>query len=162
MHNKKIMNKELRIKNNITRNKKGFTLFEILLVVAMMALIASFAPPIFVQLQSKIGFDSTVSTYISSLRRAQNLSEAVKNDSAWGVKITNNNVTIFQGNSYDTRDSTMDETSTIFSNLNVTGSTEFVFKKMYGTPLLFGTTTISNQAGDSKYISVNSLGLISF
>ena len=172
-----IINQELRIKKNKTnksvsafnfmnfqlyRLPSGFTLFEIILVVAMIAIIASLAPPVFMRFQKKIGFDSTVSTYVSSLYRAQNLSEAVKNDSSWGVKITSNDVTIFKGSSFDTRDQTFDDVSNLFSYLEITGSTEFVFKKMYGTPILFGTTTISNQFGDIKNISVNSTGLISF
>ena len=167
------MNYDLRIKNNTnldsrlhgndTRTQKnicGFTLLEILLVVAMMALITSFAPPVFMQLHNKTGFDSNAATYASSLHRAQNLSEAVKNDSSWGVKITNNDVTIFKGASYDSRDINFDEVSTLRSKINISGADEFVFNKMYGTPMLFGTTTFSNETGETKNISVNSTGLI--
>lgn len=141
---------------------KGFTLLEILLVVAMMALITSFAPPVFMQLHNKIGLDSNITTYISSLHRAQDLSTAVKDDSAWGVKITNDNVTIFKGNSYEIRDQSFDEVSDFSLKVNVSGSSEFVFNKMYGTPMLFGTTTIANELGDTKDVSVNSTGLINF
>lgn len=142
---------------------KGFTLFEMILVVALMAMITSFAPPIFMQLRDRTGFDMAIDTYVSSLHRAQNLSESVKDDSSWGVKVAKDNVTIFKGNSYNSREEEFDEVSPFyFSNFDISNNTEFIFKKMYGVPILFGTTTFSNQFGDIKTVSVNSVGLISF
>lgn len=139
---------------------KGFTLFEVMLSIAIIAIIASFTPPVYEKLQSKVSFDSTVDSYVSSLHRAQKLSQAGKMDSSWGVKIDNNKIIIFKGSSFDTRDITYDEEFSILSTIIVTGDTEIVFSKLYGYPLYEAHTKISDNQSHEKNISVNTKGLI--
>lgn len=139
---------------------KGFTLLEVILAVAIIAIIASLTPPVYEKIQLKVGFDSTVTTFVSALKRAQKLSESGKLDSTWGVKIENTKITIFKGSSFEARDITYGEESSILSNIIVTGDTEIVFSKLYGYPTYETNTKISDNWSNEKNITINIKGLI--
>lgn len=141
---------------------RGFTLLEVMLTVAIIAIIATLTPPVYEKVQLKVGFDSTVTSFVSSLKRAQKLSQAGKLDSTWGVKIENTKITIFKGNSFETRDITYDEESSILSNIIATGDTEIVFSKLYGYPTYETKTNISDNWSNEKSITINNKGLIKY
>ena len=86
-----------------------------------------------------------------------------------GVHITSTSYTIFQGSTYDTRDSGTDEIINIGPNLKITpgGFTEVVFSNLSGdaTTLPSDThelTLIDMTTGKNSIITINNFGQISW
>ncbi len=142
--------------------KKGFVLIEVLLTIFFVSLLILIGTGIYQSFQNRNSLDLAQDTIVQSLRRAHLLSQAVANDSSWGVHIQNNNVVIFKGLSYAARDQTYDEVYTISKNITVSGLNEIVFVKFTGIPLTSGSITLTNTNNQSKSIVINSLGIVDF
>ena len=144
----------------------GYTMVEILLVFAMIAIIAGFSIPIYQSFQVKNYLDVAINDTVQALRRAQILSQAVEGDSSWGVNIDNadnNKITIFKGNSYFGRDTDYDETYELPSSINVDPNlTEVVYQKMFGLPTTFGDIKFISVNGERKTIRINDKGSFEF
>lgn len=144
------------------QNKQsGVSLLEIVLVVALFAAITAFGAPVFNDFKIKNDLDIAQSNVVSSLRRAQALSQSVANDSSWGVYVTSGEAIVFQGDSYTSRDSDYDESLYILEAFELSGIDEVVFEKMSGNASSTGSIVISS-ANESKSITINSKGTISF
>ena len=140
-------------------NNRGFTLLELLLSVAIVALLAGLSLPVYRTLMQKNDLDIATTTIAQSLRRAQILSQAVDGDTTWGVNAQSNNIVIFKGTSYATRDATFDETFDVPTTIGISGSTEIVFAKFTGLPQTTGTINLST-ANDSRSVTINAKGTI--
>lgn len=142
----------------------GFSLIEVLLSVALIALLSGLAAPVFLRLQTKNDLDLAVVNLTQSLRRAQVQSQAVDGDISWGVKIQTGNLTLFKGASFADppyRDTTYDETSDLNPNITLSGPTEIVFAKFTGLPQTIGTITFSINS-DSVTLNVNEKGMVNY
>ncbi len=140
--------------------RKGFTLTELILVVAIILILALMTPPIYNSFTLRSDLQTVVSSGAQSLRRAQILSQAVMGDESWGVRFQTSTVVIFRGLSFILRDPSFDETINFSSELSVTGTLEFVFEKFSGRALSLGTTTFTNLSGESSTLEVNSKGTV--
>ena len=83
--------------------KNGFTLIEVLLVMAIMAATFLFSSLIFARRQPLTQLDVATSEMLAVLRQAQNQSLTRKASSSWGVYFdeTDNSVfTLYAGNNY--------------------------------------------------------------
>ena len=139
--------------------KKGFTLIELLLVIAIMALLAGLSFPIFMSLQTQSDVDLTANITIQNLRRAQNLSQAGTDDSVWGVYIAADEMTLFRGESYLTRDDTVDELFDISPKITPSGLNEITFDKLTGEPSTIGDIILSTE-DKIITITINAKGVI--
>ncbi|MEN9342033.1 MAG: hypothetical protein RIQ54_289 [Candidatus Parcubacteria bacterium] len=83
--------------------QRGFSLVEILLSLALLALVAGIGAPLFVSFQNRNDLDVASVTLVHAMRRAQLLARAVSQDSDWGVSIGTSTITLFQGSSYAAR-----------------------------------------------------------
>lgn len=138
--------------------KLSFTLIEILLSTALIAVIAAFSSPIlFGFLANDYLYDSE-NLLIMSLKRAQLMSQGNLLDSNFGVKFQTASITIFKGDSYATRDTSYDEIYEIPSTITVSGLTEILFSKFSGYPSSTGNIIITANTGDSKTVTINSKG----
>jgi len=140
-------------------NNRGFTLLELLLSVAIVALLAGLSLPVYRTLMQKNDLDIATTTIAQSLRRAQILSQAVDGDTTWGVNAQSNNIVIFKGTSYATRDATFDETFDVPTTIGISGSTEIVFAKFTSLPQTTGTINLST-SNDSRSVTINEKGTI--
>lgn len=140
---------------------KAFTLFEILLAISLMGLVAAISSPFLSQVIGGNELQGAADIYVQSIRRAQSLARTGENDSDWGVYIQNGSVTVFEGNSYATRDTAQDEIIDISTVLNITGTQEYVFAAVTGEPGAAGSTTIT-AGSDSFVITVNSKGIVNY
>lgn len=140
---------------------KGFTLLEVLLVIATITILAGFSLPISAQLQIKNDLDIATSTVVQSLRRAEILSQAVDGDIGWGVHIGSGNITLFKGNTYATRDTNFDETTTLQPTITPSGIAEIDFAKFTGLPGATGTITLKTSS-DTKNITINEKGAVDY
>ncbi len=142
-------------------NKYGFTLLEVMLSIAIVAILTSTTAPVSRFLLAKNDLDVAVVTTAQSLRRAQLLAQTVEGDSTWGTKIQNGSVTIFKGSSYASRDTLYDETFELVDVIVPSGTTEFVFSRVYGEPIATGSVTLTSSS-DVKTLTINYKGTVSY
>ncbi|MFA6524372.1 MAG: prepilin-type N-terminal cleavage/methylation domain-containing protein [Candidatus Paceibacterota bacterium] len=145
-------------------NKKflnGFTLIEVVLSMAIVVLIFGIAAPVYQDYQIRNGMDTGVNTIVENLRRAQVLSMAVDGDSNWGVIILNNQITLFKGINFATRDTAFDEVSDILSIISPSGLDEIVFSKLNGLPNTTGVINLS-ASSNTRTITINEKGILTY
>lgn len=141
---------------------KGFTLLEVLLSVAIIAVLAGMSIPIYQSFQNKNDLDIATTAAVQSLRRAQILSQAVEGDTSWGARLQSGSVVLFKGTSYAGRDSIFDEVFEISSSLTLSGLSEVVFGKFSGAPQATGNITLTSANNDARTITINSKGNINY
>ena len=148
------------------KNKKkskfiGFTLIEIMLVVALIVAIGGISAPVYQSFQVKKNLDVATNGIAQTLRRAQALSQSGVGDASWGVNISSGVVTLFKGVSYASRDTAFDETVEISSSIVLSGVSEIVFSKLLGEPQTTGNIILSDN-NDTQTITINSKGAIEY
>ncbi|MFZ2192694.1 MAG: prepilin-type N-terminal cleavage/methylation domain-containing protein [Candidatus Moraniibacteriota bacterium] len=143
-------------------NRKGFTLIEIMLVIALMVLISSISVPVYQSFQVKNDLEASSNDLVQSLRRAQVLSQANEGDSTWGVKILSGGIVVFKGASYSARDVAYDEVFEIATSIVSSGISEVVFGKLSGLPQTSGDIILTTSNGDVRTISINIKGIIEY
>lgn len=139
----------------------GFTLLELMLVVAMMGLIAVFSITLGSGFLWRSDLSSAVSTTVASLRHAQALARAQAGDMDWGVHIGNNQLIVFQGNNFVSRDITKDEeydlnSVTILVPINV------IYHKFSGEPYSSSSEISLTTNKETTIINVNAEGTVSY
>lgn len=153
----------------IPRITKGFTLTELLIVIGIFAIIAAVAVPIYGNWQTMAQSDEAASAIIQNLRLAKTRSEAGLNNAPHGIYLevnesTDDTFTIYQGNSYASRNTDYDQETILASALNLTttlAGNEINFTKGLGEPSATGTITIVHEAtNETIIISINSSGVI--
>lgn len=142
-------------------SQQGFTLLEVILSLAIVAILTGASLPVYRTLMTKNDLDVATVTVAQSLRRAQTLSVAVDGDTNWGVKIQSGSITLFKGTSYALRDSTYDETFAIPGTITTGGVSETIYSKLFGAPQTTGTVTLTTD-NDSSSITLNSKGMVSY
>lgn len=153
-----VMSKSLKQKQNNT----GFTLLEVLLSVAIIALIAGLSIPVYQTLQLRNELDIAAVTAAQTLRRAQVLSQAVEGDANWGVYAQSGSITLFQGASYAGRDSGFDEVFNVPTTITPSGTQEFVYSKFSGLPQSTGALTFTSDNDETRNITINEKGTITY
>lgn len=151
-------------KKTVSAVRRGFTLIELSLVVAIVVLIGGISAPVYQNFQVRNNIDLAVEDAVHALRRAQILSQSGEGDSTWGVYISTGNITIFKGASFAARDVSFDEVFEFPPNMTTSGTSELVYSKMYGDPqsALPATITFTSINGDSRDVFINSEGMIEY
>lgn len=154
--------------NNLTaksyklKAEQGFTLLEAMLSVIMIGILVGIFVPIDQLIQVRNDLDIATVTVAQSTRRAQTLSQAVDGDASWGVNIQSGSITIFKGTSYAARDTTFDEVFEVPTSITPSGLSEIVFAKFTGLPTTTGTTTFTSNANETRIITINAKGMVSY
>ena len=149
------------VKKNIFSANHGFTLLEVLLVIASITLIAGIGMPVYQSFQVKNDLDVATNTIAQSLHRAQLLAEANDGDTNWGVGIVGGSIVVFKGASYAGRDSAYDEIFSVPTSITPSGLSEIVFAKFTGLPQSTGTTTLTSTTNEVRTLNINSRGTVS-
>ena len=139
---------------------RGFTLLEVILSFVLMSIIVAIGIPLYESSFTHNELAIAEYTVTHAFRRAVSLAKASDGDSPWGVFIQPENIVIFQGTSYITRNAPADELFSIAKSITPSGTTEFVFSKFTGSPQLTGSVTLTTDAGQIKTISVNAKGMV--
>ena len=141
----------------------GFTLLEVLLSVAILTMLTALSVPVYQSFLVRNDLSNNTEAVGSALRRAEQYSRGSKSDSTWGIKIQSNLVTLFKGSSYATRDATFDETVTLPTTITASGAlSEVYFTKMVATPSTTGSFTLTSSTNDTRTISLNAEGLVTY
>ncbi len=165
------MNQELRIRGKkkkkynslfmIRDSRKGFTLIEVLIIVGIVATLSLSSVGFLSRFFTQNAVSNSVDQLTGQLRKAQIYAMAGKQNGNWGVRYAtaSSQIILFQGDTYASRNTALDEKFTFNSNISVTGMTDIIFTRMTGTPSASATVVISG-ANNSDTISVNSLGVV--
>ncbi len=133
---------------------KGVTLIELLLVIAIIALLGATTIPVGSGFLIRNQFHNKQNELISSLRTAQLNSLSGKGNRQWGVDISASTIKM-----YAVGDANFDQSFNIPGSISITQDT-IIFQKLTGNPDATATLTVSSNGGDSKTITVNQLGVV--
>jgi prepilin-type N-terminal cleavage/methylation domain-containing protein len=140
------------------KKHQGFTLIEVILVIALFAMIGLLAAPVLSKFLTQTYLQSKTQEVESALRTAQINSVSGKANSKWGVNISNSSIKIYKGNSFATRDASADITYDIPGSVTIT-STDVNFDKLTGKPNSAATIVISSSVG-TKTVTLNAAGTV--
>lgn len=138
----------------------GLTVIELILSLGIILILFAVSVPLLRSFLLRNDLDVTQNTVVQDMYRSINLAVAGEHDTNWGVKVTTGQVVVFSGNSYATRNANYDESYNLPSGVIVSGQTEYVFSKFSGTPVSTGTTTLTNQANETRSFTISSKGEI--
>ncbi len=145
------------------RTQRGFTLIEMGLSIALLAVIAGIGVPVYQALQVRNYLDVAATSLTQDYRRAQVLSQASQGDSSWGVHVDNiAGITLFKGTGYATRDASYDEVYSIPASISITGLLSVVFSRLTGLPQMTGTTTFTSNTNEGRTVHINTEGTVSY
>gem|GEM_PF-911677 len=144
--------------------RQGFTLIEMLIVVAILATVLSIGLPVASRYQIDSQINETTSLLIENLRLAAQDSQSGWKDAGYGLKFLPNQYVIYQGDNYASRQVNFDRVVPLLSSLKIELSIsplldEIPFNRR-GLAQSNGTITITHQSGSSKSLIINNLGTI--
>lgn len=148
--------------SKMKNHQAGFTMLEVLLSLAVIALIGGIGVPVYNSFQNRNSLDVAVSTYASSVRRAQVLSQGMSGDSPWGVRINVGDITLFKGANFAARDTAFDEIFKIPTSISFVGQQEIIMAKMSGLPSSTGSLTLTSANNESRTLLVNAKGMVQY
>ncbi|MDP3971230.1 MAG: type II secretion system protein [bacterium] len=140
-------------------NKRGFTLVELLIVIAILSIMIFGIGGLYGSSQDTAQVEQTRQEIVQSLRVAHQRAKGKKNSTAHGVNFTLTNFTLYQGTSYATRDTAYDITTQMKGNIEISGLSGVNFTAGSALPDNPGTVTITSDV-QSVYITVTSLGAV--
>ena len=157
-----------RLIKEITMNsfyKKGITIIELLVVLAVLGVMVSIALPQFSKMRENQVLKSGVQDILSSLDKARSQTLASLNSSEYGVHFEADKIIIFKGTDFSTRDTAKDETINIITPAVLSSGTltlpaNIYFNRLSGSPSTTGTVTISTSSY-SKTITISTTGTAS-
>ena len=154
--------------------RQGFTLFELLLVIGIMGILAYLSVPLGFSFYRSQTVESVRSQLLETLGKARHNAVSQKYDSRYGVLISTttgniiSNFTLYQGTSSAsvTTNSSFNEVYVQPPNLTITAtgsnalaSGDINFSKLYGTTTATGTITITFSGyPESRAILIDSFG----
>ena len=141
--------------------RRGFTLLELLLTIGIMLVVGRLATGFYARFLTQNAVANTVDQIVQDIRKAQFYSMVSRknNVSGWGVNFTAPTLTLYQGGSFGTRNTALDEKFTVSSSITVTGLTDINFPRLNGIPAAGATITVSG-LGTSKTVTVNNQGVV--
>lgn len=139
---------------------KGFTLIEIILVIAIMIILAGITMPVVADYLRQEEVAKSVDMFYLKIKEARDLAINQVDDSSFGIAITNSSFTLFKGDGYSNRDISEDFVYVMPAQVTISGLPEINFSKVTGKSSSATTYTIYDK--DKQYkISVDSEGFIS-
>ena len=139
----------------------GFSLVELIVVLGIFFLILGISTSVYSSFKSHNNLEITTSGIVEAIRFAQSSSQSGKGDSKWGVEVLPNEVVIFKGDSYLSRDILFNESLNFAGGISASGLSEIVFEKITGTTFNTGTIILSN-GSEIKSINVNEKGTVTY
>ncbi len=157
----------------LSESKSGFTIIEVLVVSAILAVLVTISVQSFFSIQKKTDVDGAVNEFTAVIKLAQSRTLASENEGQYGVYIntspTPHQYIMFKGTSYTLRDPAYDTVYPLpktveFFGISLGGGNEIVFSKLTGESGVSGTVSLRNKADttQSKTVYVTNSGVINF
>ena len=143
-------------------NNKGFTLIEALLSITILVIIAGLSIPVAQRFYTRNNLDVATHSLVQTIRKTQSFAMGSNGDSKWGIRFSNPTITVFKGENFAGREQEFDENYDMPNTVRVSGIEELVFDKMSGLPNTTQDIILTNSDGETKTISTNSKGFISY
>jgi len=140
---------------------KGFTLIEVLIVLALSVILFSISLPLYDSLLRISALDSGKTDVMEQLRLAQTKAKYGEQNSRFGVYLQAASYTLFQGNTFANRVIAADRVFSLPTNISTVTNTEIVFATSTGLPAASSTIIlINNTTNRTETIIINEQGLI--
>jgi len=146
--------------------KKGFTIIEVLIVLAIMAILGTFVAVSYSRFNSMQALDKTSALVSSVLNQARTLTLSSKDNTQYGVHLASGEITLFAGDTYSPSAGsnsvfTLNPQVSLIADISGGGS-EVVFERLTGKTDQDGTITLSLVSGASsaKTITIFETGII--
>ncbi len=144
---------------------RGFTLVELLMVIAITLILVVITVPIYGNLQVKSQLNETTRQIIQTLRIAKENSMARVNNTNHGVYFATSSYTLYQGVSFFSRDSDYDREESLSDVLTLTwdwsGSARNInFSMGFGAPNATGIINLLHSMQGTSTVSVGEYGLV--
>lgn len=145
--------------------KKGFTIIEVLVVVALMIAVAGLAAPVFSGSLASRDVDAYSVQAASALREAQSAVMAGRNNARYGVHFETSRFTLFEGATYDVNDAnniaTLLPGTVSITAVGITpAGADVHFASHKGTPTETGAIVFTSNTGEVKNVIINAAGMI--
>lgn len=156
-------------------SRRGFTVLEVMVVVAMIGFVALLAAPFLAATLGRADASQAQSEAASTLREAQASAMSGLNGARYGVHFAGATIVLFQGPAYSPTDPN-NATRVLPSGVAVvgvalspggacalpagTGNCDVHFADHKGSPVETGSVTIADGAGGTKTVSINAAGMI--
>lgn len=135
---------------------KGFTILELLLVVAIISLVAASSTPFLSSFILRNNWETGIDNVVAATRKAQIYAMSGKTTGPWGVCITGSTYRLFAGSCAAP---TQKNDYAFHAGVTASGITSVTFDSKTGTPSAVSTITITSSLG-SKTVSINAAGMI--
>lgn len=148
------------MRHHLFTPQPGFTLIELLVTISIMAILATATSVVYSRflVQSAVGI--TADQIAEDLRTAQFNTIQGRQAGSWGVRYASSTLTLFQGTSYASRNTALDQLYKTNTALSIVGLNETVFARVTGFPSVTSTIVITG-SNSSQTITVNSNGVVS-
>lgn len=150
------------MKTHHAHKQAGFTLLEMLLSATVIGMLVLAGLPVYESFVRRNDLDLTTQSVVSSLRRAQTYARGSHGDSAWSVRVVSGTATLFKGTNYATRDASLDETISLPGTISTSGLSEIQFASFSSAPNTTGSIILTSNTNDSRTISINAKGMVSY
>jgi prepilin-type N-terminal cleavage/methylation domain-containing protein len=147
--------------------KKGFTLIEIILAVAILLIIASIIIKSYSQFNKNVSLKTEVGRIASLIYRAKSDTISSRGGMQYGVHFESNKVVLFQGDIYSSGASTnenfpLSQSLSISAIILTGGGSDLVFQRLTGTTATPGSITVKldGVGGASSVLSISGNGIV--
>ncbi|MGM0482427.1 MAG: type II secretion system protein [Patescibacteria group bacterium] len=152
-----------KVAEKIKTDNRGFTLVEIIVVIAILVLISSLLLSVFLSLRNYRALERDVAEVKACLEEARIYTQGSKEDSSYGVYFSGDEITLFKGDSWSTKEKELRSytfnSSTDLIAGGVNDGDEVVFSGLFGKPGVSGDINLSGVDRDIT-ISVLSSGFV--
>lgn len=148
--------------------KKGFTVIEIVLVLALIGILLGMSILYYGNTQVRADIDSQASNIVHYLRLAQSGASSGLNDKSHGIHFEAASYTTFEGDSYNQADPEnfkidLPATMTINAISLNGGGNDVIFSKTDGDTANYGTISLNSaQINKTITITITSVGTINY
>lgn len=145
----------------VQRQVKGFSLIEVLLILAILGLVGGMSIPFYQSFQVKSELENTTKEITQTIRRAQITAMSSEGLTAHGIHFSGQQYILFRGAVYNPAD-IYNEAFDIASTLSVFtgGNDDIIFSSVSGIPNVEATIIINSNNGASNSITINGLGVL--